>query len=90
MDGLASSQINPMDQFDIKGLLHIYLSFFFKFYFFFTNIGLYLTIGALISLIFNILALKYNIIFSTSWLISLESIYATIHSVVISQIGQNK
>jgi len=55
-----------------------------------TNIGLYLTIGVLIALTLNILATNYNRVVSNPWSLSQESIYATIHSIVINQINANK
>ena len=55
-----------------------------------TNIGLYLTIGAFLILTLNILATNYNKIVSNKWSISQESIYVTIHSIVINQINARK
>ena len=55
-----------------------------------TNIGFYLTVGGLFILIINILSTNYNKLVSNNWSIAQESLYATIHSIVTSQINSTK
>jgi len=78
--------ISPLNQFEIQDLIkfnvlnHINLSV--------TNIGFYLTLGCIFILILNLLSTNYNKLVSNRWSISQESLYATIHSIVINQINQ--
>jgi F-type H+-transporting ATPase subunit a len=55
-----------------------------------TNIGFYLTLSVLIILALNIIATNYNKIISNKWSISQESMYVTIHNIVINQINSTK
>ena len=52
-----------------------------------TNIGLYLTITPLITLPLYIIAINCNKVVANNWFISIESIYATVHSIVLNQIN---
>jgi F-type H+-transporting ATPase subunit a len=85
-----NSILSPLDQFEIRDLLSINVSFLGNSHIALTNIGLYLTVGTLIILGLNLLATNYNKIISNSWSISQETIYATVHSIVINQINANK
>ncbi len=78
---------SPLDQFEIRNLLSIDAPVLANIHLSITNIGLYLTIGAFLILFLNILATNYNKIVSDKWSISQESIYATIHSIVVNQIN---
>jgi F-type H+-transporting ATPase subunit a len=81
---------SPLDQFEIRDLLSLNASILGNLNISLTNIGLYLTIGALIIILLNIIGTNYNKIVSNGWSISQESIYATIHSIVINQINSTK
>lgn len=81
---------SPLDQFEIRNLLSLDAPILANLHISLTNIGLYLTIGTLIALILNILATNYNKVVSNHWSLSQESIYATVHSIVINQINANK
>ena len=78
---------SPLDQFEIRNLLSIDAPVLANMHLSLTNIGLYLTIGAFLILSLNVLATNYNKIVSDKWSISQESIYATIHSIVVNQIN---
>lgn len=80
----------PLDQFEIRDLLSINAPILGNLHISLTNIGLYLTIGTFIILSLNLLATNYNKVVSNSWSISQESLYATIHSIVINQINEKK
>jgi F-type H+-transporting ATPase subunit a len=76
--------LSPLDQFEIRDLLsldapNLHLAI--------TNIGLYLTIGGILVLLLNLLSTNYNKLISNNWSISQESLYATIHSIVVGQIN---
>lgn len=81
---------SPLDQFEIRNLLSLDAPILANLHISLTNIGLYLTIGALIALSLKILATNYNRVVSNRWSVSQESIYATVHSIVINQINTNK
>ena len=55
-----------------------------------TNIGLYLLITTSIIFMFYLLSTNYNITTPNNWSLSVESIYATVYSIVINQINANK
>jgi F-type H+-transporting ATPase subunit a len=78
---------SPLDQFEIRNLLSIDAPVLANMHLSLTNIGLYLIIGAFLILSLNVLATNYNKIVSDKWSISQESIYATIHSIVVNQIN---
>lgn len=81
---------NPLDQFEIRNFLSLDAPILANIHLSLTNIGLYLLIGSSVALTLNLLATNYNKIISNNWSISLESVYATIHSIVINQINANK
>ena len=77
---------SPLDQFEIRDILNLevlggnlHLSL--------TNIGLYLTIGALIILVLSIVSTNYNKLVSNNWSIAQESLYVTIRNIVTNQIN---
>lgn len=84
-----SYSASPLDQFEIRNLLsinspilNIHLSL--------TNIGLYLVSGTIIALIISFISNNNNKIVSNNWSISQESLYDTVHSIVVNQINANK
>ena len=79
--------LSPLDQFEIRDLLSLDAPIFGNLHISITNIGFYLTIGGLFILIMNILSTNYNKLVSNNWSISQESLYATIHGIVTSQIN---
>jgi F-type H+-transporting ATPase subunit a len=81
---------SPLDQFEIRDLLSLDAPILGNLHISITNIGLYLSIGLFLALGLNLLATNYNKIVANNWSISQESIYATVHSIVISQINANK
>jgi F-type H+-transporting ATPase subunit a len=84
---IFTENLSPLDQFEIRNLLGIDAPIFANIQISLTNIGLYLTVGVLLILSLNLLAINYNKIICNTWSISQESIYATIHSIVINQIN---
>jgi len=78
---------SPLDQFEIRNLLSLDAPILANIHISLTNISLYLIVGMLLILSLNILATNYNKIVSNKWSISQESIYVTIHSIVVNQIN---
>nr|YP_009449481.1 ATP synthase F0 subunit a [Hirsutella vermicola]AQT19628.1 ATP synthase F0 subunit a [Hirsutella vermicola] len=77
---------SPLDQFEVRDILNLevlggnlHLSL--------TNIGFYLIIGGLITLIVSLIATNYNKLVSNNWSIAQESLYVTIHNIVTNQIN---
>lgn len=81
------SNYSPLDQFEIRDLIGIKAPILFNAQFFLTNIGMYLCLGTFIAICLNVLALNKDKTVANSWSLSLESIYATVHSIVVSQIN---
>jgi F-type H+-transporting ATPase subunit a len=82
--------LSPLDQFEVRDLLSIDLPLLFNLHLSITNIGLYLSIAAIIVLALNLLATNNNRIIANGWSIGKETVYATVHSIVINQINSNK
>jgi F-type H+-transporting ATPase subunit a len=78
---------SPLDQFEIRNLLSIDAPILANIHVSLSNIGLYIVVGMFLILSLNILATNYNKIVSDKWSISQESVYATIHSIVVNQIN---
>lgn len=80
------NNISPLDQFLINTLLSVNFPIFGNLEISLTNIGLYLTLAFFIIIMLYTLPSFVNII-SNKWLIALEALYATIHSIVRNQIN---
>jgi len=78
---------SPLDQFEIRNLLSLDAPILGNLSLSLTNIGLYLTIGGYLVFVLNLLATNNNKVVSNAWSISQESIYATVHSIVVGQIN---
>jgi F-type H+-transporting ATPase subunit a len=88
---MSGSLINsPLEQFEIRDLINFKASVLGNVNLSLTNIGLYLIIGLIIVLLFTELSLNISKVVATKWSISQETLYATIHSMVVSQINSNK
>lgn len=81
---------SPLDQFEIRNLLSLDAPILGNLQISITNIGLYLSIGTLLILMLNFLATNYNKVVSNNWSIGQESLYATLHSIVVNQINPTK
>jgi F-type H+-transporting ATPase subunit a len=82
--------LSPLDQFEIRDLLSLDAPILGNLHISITNIGLYLMISIFFLLIINILSTNYNKLVSNNWSISQESLYATLHSIVVNQINPKK
>jgi len=79
--------LSPLDQFEIRNLISLNAPVLGNFSLSLTNIGLYLTIGG--SLVFLLFLLSNNAsrVVSNGWSLPGESIYATVHGIVVGQIN---
>jgi F-type H+-transporting ATPase subunit a len=88
---MSNSKFNiiqsPLNQFDINDLLTIDSPILGSIHISLTNIGFYLILGTIFMLIVTLLSTNYNKLISNNWSIGQESLYATIHNIVISQIN---
>ena len=78
---------SPLDQFEIRNLISLDAPILGNFHLSITNIGLYLTIAFLLAFYFSIIATNYTRVVSNQWSIGQETLYATIHSIVVNQIN---
>lgn len=87
---IIKSHLSPLEQFNIKDFLTIYSNIGLNTRFIFTNMSLYLMIISsltfIVSVIYNIL----NSLISNLWSLNKESLYATIHGIVVNQIDYIK
>lgn len=81
---------SPLDQFIIRNLFSIKADLLGNIQISLTNIGLYLIITTFIIFMFYIFATNYNITTPNGWSLSVETIYATVYSIVVNQINANK
>lgn len=86
----SSSIASPLDQFEIRNLLSLEAPILANLHIYISNIALYLILAASLAYILNVLAGNYNKIVGNKWSISQESVFATVHSIVINQINSNK
>lgn len=78
---------SPLDQFEIRDLLNLDAPILGYLHISITNIGMYLIIASILAYLLNILATNYGKLVSNRWSIGQESLYATVHSIVINQIN---
>lgn len=88
MDYLTYKDIlSPLNQFEINDLFTIDTFVLGNLHISLTNIGFYLTLGGIFAFILTLLSTNYNKLISNNWSIGQESLYATIHSIVVNQIN---
>lgn len=87
---ISSTVLSPLDQFEIRDLMSLQASFLGDTEISITNIGLYLTLSTIIIGLLSLLAENYNKLIPNAWSISQESLYSTVHSIVINQINATK
>ena len=81
---------SPLDQFFIREYMTLLIILLSNLKLSFTNMGFYLTLSAFISSALSLIATNFRKLVSNLWSSSQESIYATIHSIVINQINAIK
>ena len=81
---------SPLDQFTIRNLISVKGDMLGNINISFTNMGLYLLITTSVVIMLYLLATNYNLTIPNNWSLSVESIYATVYSIIINQINANK
>jgi F-type H+-transporting ATPase subunit a len=79
--------LSPLNQFEIRDLVSLEAPILGNLHLSITNIGFFLILGVFFILTLNVLSTNYNKLVSNNWSISQESLYATIHSIVVNQIN---
>lgn len=79
--------LSPLDQFEIRSLISVNAPLLGDLSLSLTNIGLYLTIGGYLVFITHIVSTNEEKVITSSWSIPQESIYATVHGIVVGQIN---
>ena len=82
--------LNPLSQFEIIDFLYFEASLIDNIHISMTNIGFYLILSLVFIMILKILTSNLNRLVSNNWSISQESMYATIHNIVINQINSRE
>ena len=82
--------ISPLDQFEIRDLISLNAPILGNLSLSLTNMGLYLTLGGYLLFMLNLITTNNNKIVSNTWSICQESIYATVHSIVVGQINEKR
>ena len=82
--------LSPLDQFEIRDLISLNAPILGNLSLSLTNIGLYLTLGGYLVFILSLVSSNNDRIVSNSWSICQESVYATVHSIVTSQINEKR
>ena len=79
--------LSPLDQFEIRNLFSIDTPLLANINLSITNIGMYMIIAAYIAFYFSTLATNHGQVTPNKWSLSQETLYATIHSIVVNQIN---
>lgn len=79
--------VNPLDQFEIRDLISIHTPILGNLNISLTNITLYLLISSIILVTITSITNKSKNIIFNGWTLSKESIYDTVHSIVVNQIS---
>ena len=85
-----SNIISPLDQFEIRNLISLDAPVLGNLSISLTNIGLYLTIAGYLVFMISLVSNNNNRVVSNAWSVYQESIYATVHSIVVGQINDKK
>jgi F-type H+-transporting ATPase subunit a len=80
---------NPLDQFEIRNFISLDGTLLLNLNFSLTNIGLYILSATGIILIFNVITLNKKVV-PNAWTLGTETLYATIHNIVINQINSKQ
>lgn len=82
--------ISPLDQFEVRDLISLNAPILGNLSVSLTNIGLYLTLGGYLVFALSLIATNNQKMISNHWSIGQESLYATVHSIVVSQINEKR
>jgi len=82
--------LSPLDQFEIRNLISLDAPVLGNLSLSLTNIGLYLTIGGYLVFALSTIATNNERVVSNHWSVCQETIYATVHSIVVNQINEKR
>lgn len=85
---LFNFNMNPLDQFEIRDLISLNISFLNNMHISLTNIALYLIIASLLTLYLHLYTNNNLNLLSSKWSISIETIYDTINNIVVNNINK--
>ena len=87
---IVYSNFNPLDQFEIRDLLSLNISFLNNLHISLTNISLYLLLAGFVSLSLHLFTNNNLNLLSSKWSITMETIYDTVNNIVVNQINKDK
>lgn len=90
MNTFLTEILNPLSQFEIRDLLYLDAPLIGNIHISITNIGFYLIVGLVFIMVMYLLSTNYNKLVSNNWSISQETLYFTIHSIVVNQINSKR
>jgi F-type H+-transporting ATPase subunit a len=82
--------MNPLDQFEIRDLISLNISFLNNMHISLTNIAFYLIIAGLLTLYLHLFANNNLNLLSSKWSVTMETIYDTVNNIVVNQINKTK
>ena len=82
--------MSPLDQFEVRDLISLNAPVLGNLSLSLTNIGLYLTLAGYLVFALSLVANNNHKMVSNHWSICQESVYATVHSIVVSQINEKR
>jgi F-type H+-transporting ATPase subunit a len=85
---LFNFNMNPLDQFEIRDLISLNISFLNNMHISLTNIAFYLIIASLLTLYLHLYTNNNLNLLSSKWSISIETIYDTINNIVVNNINK--
>lgn len=89
-NSITNEILNPLDQFEIRNLIALDAPILNYTYISLTNVILYLTVAINLIIALRLVDTTYNKIYASNWSICQESIYATIHSIIVNQINADR
>ena len=82
--------MNPLDQFKIRDLISLNISFLNNMHISLTNIAFYLIIAGLLTLYLHLFTNNNLNLLSSKWSVTMETIYDTVNNIVVNQINKTK
>lgn len=87
---LMNLSFNPLDQFEIRELISLFIPIINNMTISLTNITMYLVIAGGLVLISHVLTDNSSSLISSKWALSVETIYDTVNNIVVNQINKVK
>lgn len=87
---LFNFNMNPLDQFEIRDLISLKISFLNNMHISLTNIAFYILVAGLLTLYLHLYTNNNLTLLSSKWSVSMETIYDTVNNIVVNQINKAK